>query len=122
MTPARSTCQPCDVRSREPTRASNLARVAIVCCTAFVLVLAVVAQVSGDRVPTDLLDLAVAPYDPTIYPDRNIADAVASAGGDDAATTRLLDHLTPFAAETVDRAAFEAAAAEIRKMILGIAA
>lgn len=113
MTPARSTCQPCDVRSREPTRASNLARVAIVCCTAFVLVLAVVAQVSGDRVPTDLLDLAVAPYDPTIYPDRNIADAVASAGGDDAATTRLLDHLTPFAAETVDRAAFEAAAAEI---------
>lgn len=108
-----ATCQPGAVSSRDQAR-PDVARRLLVLVAALVLVgLATIAQVTGDPVPTDLLDLSAAPYEPTVFPDRNIADAVASASGDDDATTRLLARLTPYAAETVGRDAFDAVAAGI---------
>jgi signal transduction histidine kinase len=90
-----------------------VARLLVLVATLVLLGLATVAQVAGDPLPTDLLDLSASPYEPTAFPDRNVADAVASASGDDDATERLLARLTPFAAETVGREAFEFVASQV---------
>jgi signal transduction histidine kinase len=71
------------------------------------LVIAVVGRLSGDPVKTDLIDLTAAPYRRATLPDRHIEDVIASAMGDDDATDRLLDRLSPAAAAGIDPRSFE---------------
>lgn len=92
--------------------ASRARAAALVLCVVLAGI-GVTARVVADPVDTDLLDLSAVPFDPSRFPDRNIADAIASATGDDAATDRLLEQLTPFAATGIDRAAFEAVRADV---------
>ncbi len=106
--PGLPTCGPV---SENPLASRARAAVLVLCVV--LAGIGVTARVVADPVDTDLLDLSAAPFDPSRFPDRNIADAIASATGDDAATDRLLQRLTPFAATGIDRSAFEDVRADV---------
>lgn len=114
----RRTCEPVDVttgrlRPALAQRPSVLAVAGVVAVAVGLVTIGIVAAITADPVETDAIDLGAAPYDPAVFPDRHIAEALASAMGDDDATQRILDRLTPEATRGIDPRSFEDVQAEV---------
>lgn len=113
----RRTCEPVDVttgrlRPALAQRPSVLAVAGVVAVAVGLVTIGIFAAITADPVETDAIDLGAAPYDPAVFPDRHIAEALASAMGDDDATQRILDRLTPEATRGIDPRSFEDVQAE----------